>query len=211
MDSSRQQNTNIQEQPDKKQELGPTQADTLPKKLRLYLDVSAIGIDVGALKSRVDWRAVAQYVLFITSVLLIIGGFLYWKYYLTAVNTKSLSVGGYSYSFTFSRPAKYGQYSNGMRGYATDEDHSAVVGPVSGLPELCGLRGDPYTLAFTVNIYDTTRPVCTTKNGQDEQIYMLNFLAQNQYHEFVITYGYSQDAKVYPKLASIFESIKVSK
>ena len=212
MDSSRQQSTNIHEQPEKQQELVPTQSDTFPKKLGLYLGLIAnkVTLRLRALKRRYNWHAIIRSVFFLVSTLLIIGGFLYWKYYLNATDTKVLSDGGYTYSFTFSRPAKYGVYSNGMRGYATDEDHSAVVGPASGLPELCG-RGDPYTLAFTVKVYGTVRPVCTAQDSQDEQVYMLSFLAQNQYHEFLVTYGYSQNPNVYPKLKTIFESIKVTK
>jgi hypothetical protein len=211
MDSSGQQNTNIQEQPIKQQELVPVQADTFPKKLGLYLGFVSSRITVDKLKSRYDWRAIARTTFFITSALLIICGLLYWKFYLNAMNTKSLSDGGYNYSFTFSRPAKFGMYSNGMRGYATDQDHSAVVGPISGLPSLCGLRGDPYTLAFTVHVYGATRPVCTAQDSQDEQMFMLSFIAQNQYHELLVTYGYTNDAKIYPKLKTIFESITVTK
>ena len=213
MDSSGQQNTNIQEQPKKQPELVPAQVDTFPKKLGLYLGLVAnkVSLCIGTLKRRYNWSIITRNVFFLVSALLIIGGFLYWKYYLNSVDTKVLSDGGYSYSFTFSRPAKYGTYSNGMRGYATDEDHSAVVGPASGLPQLCGLNGDPYTVAFTVKVYGSMRPVCTAQDSQDEQVYMLSFIAQNEYHEFTVTYGYSQDVNVYPKLKMIFESIKVSK
>lgn len=211
MDSREQQTTNIQDQPEKKPELEPARAYAVPPKPNPSVDFSTMRIRLPALAVLAKWRTIARDTFFVVSALLLIAGFLYWKFYLNGMNTKSLSDGGYSYSFTFSRPAKIKQFSNGMRGYTTDADHSAIVGPISGLPELCGLKGDPYSLAFKVNVYGATRSVCTTQDGQDRQIYMLSFQAQHQYHEFMVTYGYSQDPNIYPKLQTIFESIEVSK
>lgn len=211
MDSSGQQTTSIQKKPGGKQELEQAQVDVLPKKLRLHITLSNLRGSLSIIKNLADWPVVARNTFFLVSTLLIIGGLLYWKFYLNAMNTKSLTEGGYVYSFIFSRPAKFVQSSNGMRGYATDADHSAVIGSISGLPDLCGSRGDPYTLAFEVEVYGVVRPVCTTQDSNDEEIYMMSFQYHNHYHEFMVTYGYSQDAKAYPKLRTIFESITVSK
>lgn len=211
MDSSTKQNTNIQEQPNKQPELVPTKVGTILKKLGLYLDFISNRLELATLKSKFDWQTFTRTIFFVVSTLLVVSGILYWKLYLSAMNTKSLSDGGYNYSFIFSKPAKLGTYSNGMRGYATDEDHSAVIGPISGLSELCGSQGDPYTLAFTVTVSGTTRPVCTAKDAQAEQMFMMTFTAQNEYHEFLVTYGYANDAKLYPKLKAIFESVSVTR
>lgn len=193
----------------KKKAFEPAQVAPLPKKLPLALDVPAIQSKLATFKTRVNWGVVRVCMFFIT-VVAVIGGFLYW-HYMNGMDSKSVTVAGYTYTFDFIRSAKLTQYSNGMRGYATDSDHSAIIGPVGGLSQLCGLKGDPYVIAFTVQIDSVTRPVCTAQDSQDEQMFMLTFTTQNQYHEIIITYGFAQNADVDATLLPIFESIHVSK
>lgn len=214
MDASGQHGMNAQEHADhleKSQDSIATQAVPSPRKFVLPFGLPASRLKLGTFKISSAWRTYIGFSLYVITVALLIGGFLYWKLYVNGMVAKSVTVGGYSYSFSFTRSAKYVPYGNGMRGYQLDNNHSALVGPVSGLPQLCGLKGSPYATAFTVQIYGQTRPVCTARDSHDDQIYTLNFKYQGNFHEFQVTYGYSQDPQVYPQLIKIFESIHVSR
>ena len=205
MDDSGHQITTTLDQSDEKQHAAPSS-----KKPVLSAGIAAIRRYVDKVRRLIDWYKYLKFSLYYATILLLVGGFLYWKFYLNGMVVKTVSAGGYSYSFTFYRAATFVQNSNGMRGYRIDDGHSAMVGPVSGLPQLCGLKGSPYALAFTVHLYGADRLVCTTQDSHDDQIYMVNFATQGGYHEFVVTYGYTRNINDYPKLKTIFESITVS-
>lgn len=159
-----------------------------------------------------NWRRYARSGMLYPIVLLIVvaAGLLFWRYYIDGMTTKTLSLGGYNYSFSFFRSSKFKQFSNGMQGYTINQDVSAFVGPVVDMPQYCAELGIQYTQAFTVNIYGVTRNVCKVQYGSD-QTYAVSFSTQNHNYDFVVVYNQSQNAKVYPKLASIFESIKVTR
>lgn len=213
MDASGQQGTNTQEHAKhlEKQQTTVAAQGTAPRRIfTLPIAVPMIRSRLTKLRINSTWRTRIGVSLYIITIALLVGGFLYWKFYINGLVTKSLSVGGYTYSFNFTRSAKYVQYGNGMRGYQLDSNHSALVGPVSGLPQLCGLKGSPYATAFTVQVYSQTHLVCTARDSHDNQIYTLSFAYQGAYHEFQVTYGYAQNPKDYPQLIKIFESITVS-
>jgi hypothetical protein len=219
MDHNGQRNSNLQEHSGQtritEQPAQPSDVtEHEPQSARSFRLVALIRqLPIKSLKTRIspDTYTHIKVGLYLFAVALAIGYFLFWKFYINGMVAKSVTVGGYSYSFSFPRSAKFTQFGNGMRGYTIDNDHSALVGPVSGLPQLCAVPGSPYATAFKVQLAGAILPVCTTQDSQEDQIYTLNFTAQNQYHEFMVTYGYSQNPKDYPKLKSIFESITVSK
>lgn len=189
----------------------PVEVMAVPTQRKVSFGAFASRFGLDKLVKNVDWDMFIKDFLYLIAVLLVVGGLLYWKFYMNGMAKKSLSVGGYTYSFNFVRSASAAQNSNGMRGYQTDYDHIAVVGPVTSTSQLCTGSSSQYTLAFTVQVYGNTRPVCKSQDSQGNQIYALSFASQNHFHEFMITYGNTPDANAYPKLKSIFESITVSK
>jgi hypothetical protein len=212
MENSGQLHSNTDEvavQPETKQEFVPAAATALPKK-RTFPIGQSTGHSIVGLKRYLRWLAYLKYILFPAVILLVIGGSLFWIFYVNGMETKSSTVGGFTYSFSYFRSASSTLNSNGMRGFAKDYDHTAVVGPVSNTSQLCMGSSSQYTLAFTVHVNGDSRPVCKSQDAQGNQIYALSFASQNHFHEFVITSGDTPNPNEYPKLQSIFESIRVS-
>lgn len=189
----------------------PVEVLDVPAKRRVSSGAFTSKLGLDKLTKSIDWGTYISDFMYFMAVFLVVGGLLYWKFYMNGMATKSLTVGGYTYSFNFVRSASATQNSNGMRGYQTDYDHIAVVGPETSTSQLCDGSSSQYTLAFTVRVYGNTLPVCKSQDSQGNQIYSLSFASQNHFHEFMVTYGNTPDANTYPKLKSIFESISVSK
>lgn len=178
------------------------------------MSASQLGLDMQRKHFHFRWRRNIRNGIYpIATLIVLVAGFVFWKYYVDGMATKTLSIGGYNYSFSFFRAATYEQMSNtGFQGYVLNSNITATVRPqTTNLFQYCTQLGDQYTQAFSVMIYGTTRPVCTAQDSLGTQVYYLGFSALNQNHGFAVAYSKSQNAKVYPKLKSIFESIKVSK
>jgi hypothetical protein len=182
-------------------------------KFPVGMSASQIGLDVQKNRKRIYWRMSIRNGIYPLAMLIVVfGGLLFWRHF-SDMATKTLSIGGYTYSFSFFRDATYEQVNgSGFQGYTVNGNIAATVRPQStNLVPFCSEMGDQYTEAFTVQVYGTTRPVCTAQNNLGTQVYYLGFTALNKNHGFAITYNKSQNAKVYPKLKSIFESVRVTK
>lgn len=188
----------------------PVQVVAAPVKQGRSFEALARRLNLDKLAKNIDWRTYVIDFVYLATVLLVASGFLYWKFYMNGMATKSLTVGGYTYSFDYVRSASATQNSNGMRGYTTDFDHSALIGPVAILSQQCTGSSSQYTIAFTVHVYGDTRPVCKSQDSQGNQIYTLSFASQNRFHEFMVTDGNTANTNAYPKLKTIFGSVTVS-
>lgn len=213
MGDSTQQNADARDEAanvENKLDIAVTQVAPSGKKRPLPVDLPLRRIILDRLNMLRAWRKYVGMSLYFLTVLLLLSGLLYWKFFIDGMNRKYISAGSNTYSFLFLKPATATPIINGMQGYASDYDHRAVIGTLMDLPQLCALKGSPYKLAFTVQVYGVTRPVCISQDSQGYQIYTLTFTTNNQYYEFMVTYGDTPNSNVYPTLRSIFESIQVS-
>lgn len=157
------------------------------------------------------WTKYLKFVVVPAAIALVIAAGVYWMTQKVGMETRSLTIGGFSYSFTYNKSATAVLNSNGMSGFQTDVGHSAMVGPVNNMSELCASPDPKYSLAFTVQINGDTRPVCKSQDAQGNQEYAVSFAANNHFHEFVVTDGNTPTATDSQKLQTIFSSIKVTK
>jgi hypothetical protein len=202
-------------QPNNIQEPAPTQAtpstrnDTFP----VGMSASQLGLDESRSHMHIGWRRLIKNGIYPIAMLLVVAGsLLFWKYYIDGTATKTYTAGNYTYSYTFFRQAKFEHFPNGMQGYMLGQaEASAFIGPTVDNPEYCAELGVAYTQAFTVQMYGSAHNVCKAHDNLNNQIYAVNFSTLNKNFEFVIDYPVSQNAKVFPKLKSIFESVKVSR
>ena len=162
-------------------------------------------------RKNLAWTKHLEAIIVPAMVIAVLGFGVFWVTQKMGTDTKSLTIGGFTYSFQYAKAASVVQSSNGMSGYQTDLTHSVMVGPVNNLSELCAAPDPRYSLAFTVQINGDTRPVCKSQDSQGDQEYALSFAAQNHFHEVIVTDGTASYANDNQKLQSIFESIKVSK
>lgn len=203
------------DQPNNTQEPAPPQAtsstrdDTFP----VGISASQLGLDESRSYMHIGWRRLIKNGIYPLAMLLVVAGsLLFWKYYIDGMATKTYTAGNYTYSYTFFRQGKFERFPNGMQGYMLGQaEASAIIGPTVDNPEYCAELGVAYTQAFTVQMYGSTHNVCKAHDDLNNQIYAVNFSALNKNFAFVVDYPASQNAKVFPKLKSIFESVKVSR
>lgn len=154
----------------------------------------------------VEWGTYIKMVLIILAVLaVLIGGFIFAKNFFFGMTTKTLSNGGYNYSFKFYRTASI-VYPNGGEAYKYNDNIVAGVQPTNDNLAECYEIGSGWTKAFTTQIDGSTRPACVVNS----QAFGVLFTALNHNHLFIVTYKTKQDTSVYPMLKTIFSSVKVS-
>ena len=143
-------------------------------------------------------------VLIILFVLIGVG--LYVHSYFTGMSTKTISNGGYTYSFTFYNAASKVTLSDGSSAYKY-QGKVASVKPFNAYPiSNCSQIGTEWHLAFNVSLNANQLPVCTPNDQSFEMI----FNAANHNQGFVIVCNSVQTAVNYPLLKSFFSSVTVS-
>ncbi len=183
------------------------------------IGVSASQMGLEGFSFQLEWRKyVKKALITIGVVIVLIGGFTLLKNFISGTSTKTLSNGGYTYTFLFNRFSR-SISTNGVNGFTTNNNFSVSATPVNiAVPLVCSELnynwhpvftsvGTNWQEAFSVKLYGSTHPVCTP----DNKLYQVLFAAINSNHLFVVDYGSPQNSSVYPRLQSIFQSIKVSK
>jgi hypothetical protein len=119
---------------------------------------------------------------------------------------KTLTNGGYTYSFKFYKSAKLvtiqGVQSYSYSGYVT----AVVIPTTQPLQTSCSGQ---VTKAFSVTVNGSEQPVCTGNNGT-VQVYAMHFRALNSNQYFLLLYPGQQSPPADSTLKTIFGSIKVS-
>jgi hypothetical protein len=133
------------------------------------------------------------------------GGF-FAKTLLSDLNTKTLTNGGYTYSFKFYKSAKLVTIQ-GVQSYSYSGNVTAVVNPTTQ-PLQTSCSGQE-TEAFSVTVNGSEQPVCTGNNGT-VQVYAMHFRALNSNQYFLLLYPGQQSPPADSTLKTIFGSIKVS-
>jgi hypothetical protein len=173
------------------------------------LSASQLGLNSPINDSFGRGRFLKKAIIIIIVLIVIALGGLFFKSTLTGLGTKTLSNGGYTYTFKFYKSANLVQLSGGSNAYKY-LDHSIAGVLPSNSPSLtnCSQIGASWTQAFTVNVYGVNGPVCTP-NSLNE-VFSFYFTALNHNQLFTVTYNGPQTSSVYPTLQTIFGSIKVS-
>lgn len=138
-------------------------------------------------------------------VLIGVGGLLA-KNLLSNLNTKTLTNGGYTYSFKFYKSAKLVTVQ-GVQSYNYSSGHVTAVANPTTQPLQTNCTGQ-VTEAFSVTVNGSGQPVCTGDNGT-VQLFEVHFRAVNSNQYFLLLYP-SQSSPSNATLKTIFSSIKVS-
>lgn len=194
--------TNMQED-DQQQPRPPLVSGT-----NIPIGVSASQLGLNTSEPRHDKIDVLKKVLGTVLIfILLLGGYGFLEYMFTGMTPKTLSNGGYTYSFTFNKRASLVHLSDGSAAYKYSSSTIASVKPTNDIePVNCSEIGAQWKEAFTVHVYGASRLVCTP-NGFG---YSMFFTALHHEHLFSVVYSSQQSTSTYPKLESIFKSVKVS-
>jgi hypothetical protein len=130
--------------------------------------------------------------------------------YSSGLSNKTITNGGYTYSFKFYKLATSSKV-NGMNGesYSTKRGLITAVAYPSAQKPLtnCSELGSQWTQATSVSINGSSYPICT--NGSNAEEYATIFTQSGKQHQFSVDYPTAQDSSIYPKLQTIFGSITV--
>lgn len=181
---------------------------SVPADGQMQSGMSASQLGLNTTHNSFEWGGLVKKAVIIGVILVVVGGgFLFIKSSLTGLSTKTLTNGGYSYTFQFKKSASEVQLSDGSTAYKYLNSEIAGVKPTND-PALtsCSQMGSQWTQAFIVQIAGSQHPVCTPNN----QTYSLFFTAQNHNHLFAVTFSSQQTSAAYPELQTIFGSVNVS-
>ena len=124
-----------------------------------------------------------------------------------SLTTKTLSDGGFSYSFSFYKAAMLVHFSDGTYAYKFKDSVIAGVKPTNdNLVTNCSEIGNQWQTAFTVQVYGATRVVCTNNNTD----YSMMFKALGHNQLFSVVYYSKQSSSLNSKLQTILSSVKVN-
>lgn len=196
----------------------PVQPQTQPKvntispvrdAMPVGMSASQLGLD-GSHHS-INWAGLIKKGAVTVVVLVVLaGGFLLLKNVFSSMGTKTLTNGGYTYSFVFYKSANKVALPNGSQAFKYQDTTVAGVVPTNeNPPSACWNIGAQWKEVFTVQAYGATWPVCSP-SGVAMSDYTMYFKALNHAHLFTIAYSSQQPATIYPQLQTIFSSVKVS-
>lgn len=172
------------------------------------ISASQMGLNVPSIQ--IEWRKYIKRALITIAVLVVlVGGFTFVKDFITGFDTKTVTNGGYTYSFMFYRFSHLVTV-NGVQIYKINNSSNVSAGPTNeSVTTFCAQlnRYNALQQAFTVQLYGSTRPVCEYQNT----LFVMIFTALHENHIVAVTYSKPQNSSVYPKLQTIFGSVKVSK
>jgi hypothetical protein len=193
---------NMQED-DQQQSQSPLASGT---DIPIGMSASQLGLDTaGAKYDKLNVLKKAMGTILI--LILLLGGYGLLEYMFTGMATKTLSNGGYTYSFTFNKRAGLVHLNDGSAAYKYSSSIIASIKPTNDVtPVSCSEIGAQWKQAFTVQVYGATRLVCTPNDAG----YSMFFTALNHNHLFSVVYSKQQPTSVYSKLKTVFGSVKVS-
>lgn len=180
----------------------------LSRKDPMPIGMSASELGLDSLHKSYNWQKFvknAVIILFVVAVLA--GGYVLLKGLFSGMATKTLSNGGYTYTFTYYKSAKQVTLDNGSKALKDSSSTVVTVGPTTvNPPPVCTDITYKMRQISTVTIGGTSYLVCAQNNTD----FTMFFTAQNHNHMMTLAYSKQQNSATLPKIENIFSSIKVS-